>query len=177
MDDRPPEAQAAKPPALTVSHYLGEITWLLSQSPLHRTLAIRDLEWLVMPPLLHRQFYVFRDGEAPVGVALWARCSAEVEAKLEGGIASPEFRLSPVDWISGDALWLVDLVAPFATVDNRQREIMIGDLISGPLANEALKLHLTDPTTGTRSVQTISADAGARLKKAIEEAIASGPRD
>jgi cytolysin-activating lysine-acyltransferase len=50
---------------------LGEMTWLLSQSPLHNVLQLKDLEWLVMPALIHEQFYLFRDGDKPVGLALW----------------------------------------------------------------------------------------------------------
>ncbi len=44
----------SRPGGVTVSHLLGEITWLLTQSPLHKALQIGDLEWLVMPALIHR---------------------------------------------------------------------------------------------------------------------------
>jgi cytolysin-activating lysine-acyltransferase len=173
MTDRPAEAAAAPPaaPPPTVSHILGEMTWLLTQSPLHKALAIGDLEWLVMPALIHRQFYVFREGEKPVGLALWARCNAAAEAKLEGGMIEPGNRLTLEEWTSGDTIWLVDLVAPFADQANRHREVMIADLISGPLSGQAFKFHVTDPATGQRTVQTIASDAGERLKDAIETAI------
>jgi len=154
----------------TVSHILGEITWLLSQSPLHRGLAIGDLEWLVMPAILTRQFYVFRDGEQPVGVALWATCSPEAAKKLEAGVLDAQNRLLLGDWTSGDELWLIDLVAPFANAENKQREIMIADLISAPLKGRALRFHRTDPQTGERAVQVIEADAGDRLRDAMEQA-------
>lgn len=164
---------ASQPPP-TVSHMLGEMTWLLTQSPMHRTLAIGDLEWLVMPALIHRQFYVFRDGDKPVGLALWAKCRPEAEAKLERGMIEPENRLSLEEWVSGDTIWLVDLIAPFADEANRQREIMIADLISGPLKGREFKFHVTDPATGERTVRTVAADAGERLKEAIEAAAAGG---
>jgi cytolysin-activating lysine-acyltransferase len=154
--------------APTVSHVLGEMTWLLTQSPLHREFSIGDLEWLIMPPMIHRQFYIFRDSDKPVGLALWARCGKAAEQKLEKGMLEPEDRLTPEEWRSGEALWLVDLVAPFADADNRQREIMIADLISGPLAGQEIKFHLTNPSTGSREVQTIAADAGAKLREALE---------
>lgn len=163
-------AAAAVPP--TVSHILGEMTWLLSQSPLHRVLAIGDLEWLVMPALIHLQFYVFRDGERPVGLALWAKCDAAAEAKLERGMSEPENRLTPVEWVAGDRVWLVDLIAPFADSTNRHREIMLADLISGPLRGQAFSFHVTDPKTGARTVQRMGADAGDKLKQAIEDALA-----
>lgn len=50
------QANAQKP---TVSHMLGELTWLLSQSASHKHFAIGDLEWLVMPAILLEQFRVF----------------------------------------------------------------------------------------------------------------------
>lgn len=171
--DNPGENDAAVsgkvPP--TVSHLLGEMTWLLTQSPLHRALSIGDLEWLVMPVLINRQFYLFRDGEQPVGLAMWAKCTPEAAAKLEGGMIEPENRLTLEEWTSGDQIWLVDLVAPFATTENRQREIMIADLISQPLKGQEFRLHQTDPVTGKRKVQVVGADAGEKLKQAVEAAV------
>jgi cytolysin-activating lysine-acyltransferase len=160
--------------AVTISHLLGEMTWLLTQSPLHRALAIGDIEWLVMPALIHQQFYLFRDGERPVGLALWAKCGPEAEAKLDRGMVEPENRLTLEEWTGGDTIWLVDLIAPFATPENKQREIMFADLISGPLAGKPFKFHQTDPATGERKVSSVDADAGARLKEAIEAAVAQG---
>ena len=174
MSTDPNEAAAPQAPP-TVSHVLGEMTWLLTQSPLHRALAIGDLEWLVMPALIHRQFYIFRDAERPVGLALWARCTPAAEEKLQKGMIEPENRLTPEEWIAGDRVWLVDLIAPFANTENRHREIMMADLISGPLRGQSFNFHVTDPATGARTVQTVDADAGDRLKKAIEDALgASG---
>lgn len=166
-----PEAEqtTARPP--TVSHLLGEMTWLLTQSPLHRALQIGDLEWLVMPALVYRQFYIFRDGDRPVGLALWAKCNAAAAAKLDRGMLQPENRLTAEEWQSGDAIWLVDLIAPFADEANKHREIMIADLISGPLAGQVFHFHLTDPVTGKRVVRTVQADTGERLKEAMEKAI------
>jgi cytolysin-activating lysine-acyltransferase len=168
-DASDPPAGAAAPP--TVSHLLGEMTWLLSQSPLHRVLAIGDLEWLVMPALIHRQFYLFRDGDRPVGLALWAKCDAAGEAKLQKGMIEPENRLTPDQWVAGDRIWLVDLIAPFADATNRHREVMLADLMTGPLHGQAFSFHVTDPATGTRTVQQVAADAGDRLKQAIEESL------
>lgn len=159
---------SAAPP--TVSHLLGEVTWLLTQSPLHRALQIGDLEWLVMPALILRQFYIFRDGDRPIGLALWANCDAEGERKLDGGMIEPENRLSLQEWNAGDRIWLVDLIAPFADATNRHREIMIADLISGPLRGKAFHFHQTDPATGKRSAREVPADAGDRLSEAVEDA-------
>jgi len=161
-------AATVSPPAPTVSHMLGEMAWLLTQSPLHKALAIGDLEWLVMPALIHEQFYTFRDGPQPVGLALWAKCTDAAVAKLEAGMIEPENRLTLEEWTNGDQIWLVDLIAPFANAENKQREIMIADLISGPLKGKQFRFHQTDPNTGLRSVQIVAADAGEKLKAAIE---------
>lgn len=150
------------------------MTWLLTQSPLHRALAIGDLEWLVMPALIHQQFYVFRDGDQPVGLALWAKCGPAAAQKLEGGMIDPENCPTLEEWANGDQIWLVDLVAPFANAENRQREIMIADLISGPLAGKAFSFHQTDPQTGKRAVQRVEVDAGAKLREAITAALGKG---
>lgn len=175
QSDSPPAGASGGP--VTVSHLLGEMTWLLTQSPLHRAFAIGDLEWLIMPALIHQQFYIFRDGDRPVGLALWAKCAPQGVAKLERGMVEPENRLTLEEWNQGDQIWLVDLVAPFSDAQNRHREIMIADLISGPLAGRAFNFHQTDPATGERKVQTVSADAGEKLKEAIEAAAAGADPD
>jgi len=159
--------------APTISHLLGEMTWLLTQSPLHRAFSIADLEWLAMPALLHQQFYLFRDKDQPVGLAMWAKCSQAAVEKLHKGMVEPENRLTLEDWKSGDQVWLVDLIAPFANEENKQREIMIADLISKPLAGVEFRFHQTDTRTGNRVVQTVAADAGERLKAVIEQAVAT----
>jgi cytolysin-activating lysine-acyltransferase len=159
--------------APTVSHILGEMTWLLTQSPLHRSFALSDLEWLLMPALIHEQFYMFRDGEQPVGLALWAKCKPEAVKKLEGGMIEDENRLTLEEWSNGDQIWLIDLIAPFTNPENKHREIMIADLISGPLVGQEFNFHQTDPNTGKRTVQKVQADAGEKLKLAIEAAVAN----
>ena len=162
-------AAAGSPP--TVSHMLGEMTWLLTQSPLHRVFALADLEWLVMPALIHQQFYLFRDGDQPVGLAMWAKCTPSAAAKLDRGMIEPENRLTLEEWNSGDQVWLVDLIAPFANAENKQREMMIADLISKPLKGVEFRFHQTDPVSGKRTVQTVAADAGDKLVEAIKAAV------
>src|SRR4051794_25824411 len=61
-----PDAQGqAAPPPKTVSQVLGEITWLMTQSPRHKSIPLGDLEWLVMPAVLLQQFRMFYKGEQP----------------------------------------------------------------------------------------------------------------
>ena len=147
-------AQAAPKP--TVSHMLGEVTWLLSQSPTHKHFAIGDLEWLVMPAILLEQFRVFHGEKHPLGFALWATFSEEVEARFkEQAAAGQGVRLRPQDWKSGDRLWLIELVAPFATAENKLQDAMLADLVQGVFKGKSFKLHTTDPSTGKREEKEV----------------------
>jgi cytolysin-activating lysine-acyltransferase len=153
----------------TVADALGQIVWLLSQSGLHKKLKIEDLEWSFMPAILHEQFRVFRFGplpglenvdthafapmsmskenfeQLPLGVAIWAKLSADAEAKLEKGQ-----RLTLEEWNSGNRVWLVEMISPFANKDNKLMEAMLVDLMNGPLGKTPFNLHRTDPATGRR---------------------------
>ncbi|MHB8271923.1 toxin-activating lysine-acyltransferase, partial [Bradyrhizobium sp.] len=93
----------------TVAQVLGEITWLMTQSPRHKMIPLGDLEWLVMPAILLRQFRIFYKGEQPVGVALWALVDKLVAKRIDAG----DKRLTAVEWKSGTDMRIVDLVAPF----------------------------------------------------------------
>jgi cytolysin-activating lysine-acyltransferase len=102
-------AGQAEPAPKTVAQVLGEITWLMTQSPRHKTIPLGDLEWLVMPAILLRQFRIFYKGEQPVGVALWALTDDLVARRIDAG----DKRLTAVEWKSGSSLRIVDIVAPF----------------------------------------------------------------
>ncbi len=96
-------------PPKTVSQVLGEITWLMTQSPRHKAIPLGDLEWLLMPAILLRQFRIFYKGEQPVGVAVWALADDLVAKRIDAG----DNRLSAVEWKSGSTMRIVELVAPF----------------------------------------------------------------
>jgi cytolysin-activating lysine-acyltransferase len=108
-----PAATAAREryalPAKTVSQVLGEITWLMTQSPRHKAIPLGDLEWLLMPAILLRQFRIFYKGEQPVGVALWALVDDLVAKRIDIG----DNRLTAVEWKSGSNMRIVELVTPF----------------------------------------------------------------
>ena len=104
-----PNGGAAAHPAKTVAQVLGEIAWLMTQSPRHKAMSLGDLEWLVMPAILLRQFRIFYQGDRPVGVALWALADELVAKRIDAG----DTRLTAVEWKSGAAMRIVDVVAPF----------------------------------------------------------------
>jgi cytolysin-activating lysine-acyltransferase len=178
----PPSSRPAPPPgvARTVAEALGQIVWLLSQSPMHRELRIKDLEWSFMPAVLHEQFRIFRFGplpgsgeldpksfapggltkealeQLPLGVAIWARLSEAAEAKLERGE-----HLTTAEWRSGDRVWLVELISPFATAENKVADAMLLDLMQGPFRTTPFNLHRTDPKTGRRDKVHLSSHLSA----------------
>ena len=96
-------------PSKTVAQVLGEITWLMTQSPRHKVIPFGDLEWLLMPAILLRQFRIFYKGEQPVGVALWARADDLVAKRIDAG----DTRLAAVEWKSGVNMRIIDIVSPF----------------------------------------------------------------
>jgi cytolysin-activating lysine-acyltransferase len=102
-------ATSGAPAPKTVAQVMGEITWLMTQSPRHKAIPLGDLEWLVMPAILLRQFRIFYKGEQPVGVALWALADKLVAKRIDAG----DRRLTAVEWKSGTTMRIVDIVAPF----------------------------------------------------------------
>ena len=102
-------AAAGEPAPKTVAQVMGEITWLMTQSPRHKSIPLGDLEWLVMPAILLRQFRIFYKGEQPVGVALWALVDKLAAKRIDAG----DRRLTAVEWKSGTTMRIVDIVAPF----------------------------------------------------------------
>jgi cytolysin-activating lysine-acyltransferase len=115
-------AQAQTAPAKTVAQVLGEITWLMTQSPRHKAIPLGDLEWLLMPAILLRQFRIFYKGEQPVGVALWALADDLVAKRIDAG----DRRLAAVEWKSGTQLRSVELVAPFGGEAEMRAQVAAG---------------------------------------------------
>jgi len=132
----------------TVAQVLGEITWLLSQTASHKHLTLGDLEWAVMPAILLNQFQIFYNEKQPVAVAMWALLSEEKEKLLTAQIeANKPARLDPVAWRSGDRLWLLDLVSPFATPENNFYEKLIDQIAAGLFKDKPFRFIRLNTTT------------------------------
>ena len=141
----------------TMGSMMGEIVWLMSQSPIHKLLAISDLEWLLMPPILLSQYKLFYKDNQPVGAALWAYLSPEGETRFK-----TDGRITPQDWGNnalfdaqkgivpnpGGTLWLIELIAPFHTPENQQRDLMMADLMSTAFRGKSLKFRHINPLNG-----------------------------
>lgn len=123
-------------PKKTVSHVLGEVVWLLTQSPIHKQLFIGDLEWFIMPPVILEQFRIFNGPKHPVGVAFWAHVSDETQDRLLAGA----HKLRIDEWKGGTNPWLIELVAPFGG-----QEEMMADMAEHIFPTSSFKYHNVDP--------------------------------
>jgi cytolysin-activating lysine-acyltransferase len=124
---------------------IGHAIWLMSRSPLHKHLMVTDIEWLLMPPIMLNQFHLWQDNGRPHGFASWAYFGEEQEERIaKKGIR----RLMPTDWKTGEALWLIDFVAPFG-----QQEAMVEELRLKILPGKRMKMLQARPEGGTGVVE------------------------
>lgn len=102
---------------------------------------------MVMPPIFPCQFRVFPDKDQPIGLALWARVSDEVEQRLKGG----NVRMAPQNWQSGPNYWLVELFASFG-----HQEVMHADLQKTTFKGKVFKVHSV--VDGVRKLITLASE-------------------
>lgn len=143
----------------SIATVMGEIVWLLTQSPAHRYLTLGDLEWMLMPPVLLGQYKIFRNEDQVVGAALWAYLNEEAEERLKA-----TSRLAPQDWGNGASvsidegiianeggkLWLIEILAPFNSVENSHQQQMLADLMLNNLKGQEIHTFRIDPETGLK---------------------------
>ena len=119
----------------------GGAVALFMRSPAHKHYTLADLEWLLIPPLRHNQFMAAEvklpSGEAvPAALVLWARVSAEMDARLSAATVYP-IRLHPNDWQSGDVFWIVDAVG-----DTKAVRTIIAKLGKEVFAGKPVKMRI-----------------------------------
>ena len=109
---------------------LGEIMSVFLQSPVHRSVTLGALSRMVLPPFLTKQYVLARakseQGDyppTPVGVALWARVSDEVDQRLTAEPGKP-IELRPDEWRSGENCWLVEVAAAPKVAQSMVRDLM-----------------------------------------------------
>jgi cytolysin-activating lysine-acyltransferase len=113
-------AAAASAVAETQASVLGQMVWLLLQSPAHRHVFVSELEWRLLPPLTLGQARIFKKEKEPFAFVTWALASEGVEGRLR---AMPG-RLTPAEWRSGSRMVIVDVVAPFGGGDACVNEVL-----------------------------------------------------
>jgi hemolysin-activating ACP:hemolysin acyltransferase len=90
----------------------GEIVTVFMRSPQFRAMPLAELDALVVPAVVNNQFFLMetRSKEngyiTPIGVALWAAVSADVDHRLSTNLDQP-MKLAPNEWKSGNIAWLV----------------------------------------------------------------------
>lgn len=93
---------------------LGETVSLLIRSPDHSAYSLADLEWMVVPALLNRQFLVVRssttDSAVPIpgAVILWATVADDLDALFRANPGT-RYQLTVAQRTGGDHVWLTDL--------------------------------------------------------------------
>lgn len=118
---------------------MGPVLLLYLQSSHRRFHFISDLEWLLLPPLVSGQCKLYMKNKYPISFVSWAFLDKDAEARLlhNGG------KLRPEDWNSGDRLWLIDIIAPFGSVEN-----MLSDIQKNEFPENTIHLIVPDPKTG-----------------------------
>jgi cytolysin-activating lysine-acyltransferase len=122
----------------------GQITWLLMSSPAHKHLFLTDLEWLVLPAIQLNQFRLWQNMGMPQAYASWAFLDSAGEGRIRQSIK----KLGPADWKSGDALWLIDMVAPFGGLD-----MALKDLRENVFPGKRMKMLQAAPGGGVAVVE------------------------
>lgn len=100
----------------------GQVVLATMNLPRYRNQTLADLSHLFLDPLMRDRVAIARrtakepdatPDETVVGIALWATVSEAVDAKIAEQIKAGVFpiRLAPDDWVSGETVWLLDVVA------------------------------------------------------------------
>lgn len=87
---------------------LGELCFLFLRAPTVARMPVVLLRRSLEPAIDTGQFAVMRQNGVPRACVTWACLSEDAEERLLRGQ-----RLSTEDWMSGDRMWLMDLVAPY----------------------------------------------------------------
>lgn len=88
----------------------GKITWLWTQSELHRKWPVNAIANQVAPAVELGQFRLIERDGIPLAYCSWAWLSVEAEARY---ITHPA-RIRGEDWQSGERLWFIDWISPFS---------------------------------------------------------------
>lgn len=156
---------------ITASHLLGELVALCALSDELGNLTVRQLVEILEPAIVAKQLHVFRNQGGSVGFAIWAMLDNE-KSRLVSELGFVEANLSPVDWHAGNNCWLVAMLAPSATPENHQRELMFADLVAGPLRGRAFRMRADFGISPARPVVEVPADTGEKIVAGIQAASA-----
>ena len=133
---------------------IGDMVVVLSHSSAHKHHSLADIEWMVLPPVSTRQFYVVEAMDkkhgfrAPVAAVTWAFVSDEVDQLLQKQAESLR-RLRPDQWNCGTIGWLIDAAGDLEGV-----RAALQWLAAGPFKERPLKMTVRG-AAGTTTVTTL----------------------
>ena len=101
---------------------VGQVVLAIMDLPRYRHQTLADLMHVVLDPLMRDRVAIAYsqpkdapDGNEPsvAGIAIWASVSDAVDAKITEQVKAGVFpvRLTNEDWVSGDTVWLLDVIA------------------------------------------------------------------
>ena len=140
----------SSPPSPAAAQVLGQVCWLMMQSPAHKHMFITDMEWLAVPAVVSKQFRLYRTEKSPWAFVSWAFLDAEVESRLMRG----HRRLRPGDWQCGDRPWLIDVICPFGGADR-----IIKNVREAVFPGKTVKALISGGAGKPARVITLGADA------------------
>lgn len=148
-----PQVRKAMQSKLLAANF-GNIVTVMMQTQQYKDTPLSQLRDVVVPAVLADQAtiaeaYDKRSGyTVPVGFALWARVSDEVDQRLSQNPTKP-IELKADEWRSGDNFWLVELVGPMRFV--RQ---MVKGLDERVFKGQPVKFSSLDKD-GNRSIELL----------------------
>ncbi|MDX8391213.1 MAG: toxin-activating lysine-acyltransferase [Mariprofundaceae bacterium] len=139
----PEELEIAKN-SLAKLPILGPAMWLYARDPMKKFMFIGDIDGTVLPPVILDQCRLYTKEGIPFAFFTWARVSDEVDQRLRGG----EPRIAPHEWQGGEHVWLIDMVAPFGSLDE-----MLAELRRDYLAGQKISALMPDSAKGKPTLQ------------------------
>jgi hemolysin-activating ACP:hemolysin acyltransferase len=136
--------------AAKVAAAVGGIAIVYARSPALSHHSLADLEWLILPAVLHGQFHIVEAAidlngrRGPIAAATWAFVSPDVDARLTSEF-SHNIRLRPEEWKCGDIGWIVDWAG-----DPNGVSAAIAWLKAGPFKDKNAKIAVRDLAGGAR---------------------------
>lgn len=128
--------QNKTPNYVAMESALGAVCLLLTKAPSFKYLFAGEYEWRIIPAIATNQFALFRnDKKEPIAFVSFASINEEIEKRLLSG----SLKLTPAEWKSGDKLYIIDVISPFAGVPEILKQL-------GENQFKDKKIHILKPS-------------------------------
>jgi cytolysin-activating lysine-acyltransferase len=139
-----------------VRESFGKIVMSIMLLPRYRSLAVAELQSIVLEPLTRDRIALAYPGKGEnnnlsdlMGAAIWAAVSEEADARIRAQIKANRFpvRLKPEDWNSGKIIWILDVIAgdqktASLVISNFDKVVKGGTLRLHPLISKMVDVEL-----------------------------------